>query len=95
MRKAAVSPSDHSIGYRTSRALSDDNAWSYANNKCGTVWTICGTLFFILSVASVFLISSDSVQNAAQLAFLMLQIFAVIITALIIEKHLKSMNENK
>lgn len=87
MKKYAKNTSDHSIGFRTARALSSDVAWQFANEKCGTAWTVIGAVCLVMAVAAVFLFSADSL---AHLAVLILLTAAAVLSAVLVEMQLKN-----
>lgn len=70
MKKYADAPADYSIGFRTSRAMANSKAWSFANKKCGSAWTFIGIVSFALTVAAVFLLSDYSFVQPAILIML-------------------------
>ncbi|WP_295075816.1 SdpI family protein [Ruminococcus sp.] len=86
MRKYAKTPLDHSIGFRTVRALSSDEAWRFANEKCGMAWTVIGAVCFVLSVAAVFLFSDNS---PAHIAVLIILTAAAVLSAAWVEIQLR------
>ena len=87
MKKYAKNASDHSIGFRTARALSSGEAWQFANEKCGTAWTVIGAVCLVMAVAAVFLFSADSL---AHLAVLILLTAAAVLSAVWVEMQLKN-----
>ena len=98
MKKYASSPADHSIGYRTQRSMSSDNAWYAANKKCGDQWLIIGIAGFVLTIVSVLLIQpkiSSSAGSIIQFILLLLQISAVIFSFVSTEAELKKKFDKK
>ena len=87
MKKYAKNTSDHSIGFRTARSLSNGEAWQFANEKCGTAWTAIGAVCLVMAVAAVFLFSAYSL---AHLAVLILLTAAAILSAVWVEIQLKN-----
>ena len=87
MKKYAKNTSDHSIGFRTARSLSSDEAWRFANEKCGGAWIIIGAVCFVMAVAAVFLFSADSFAHSAVLIMLTA---AALLSAVRVEMQLKS-----
>ena len=90
MKKYAVSHADYSIGYRSARAMSGEDAWRFANHTCGIAWIISGITTFILTIAALFIIRNDGVLCAVQTAVLILLTASVIISAIAIEYKLKT-----
>ena len=86
MKKYAKMPLDHSIGFRTARSLSSNEAWQFANEKCGISWILIGAVCFVMTVAAVFLFSADS---PAHLAVLIILSAAAILSAAWVEIQLK------
>ena len=76
MKKYAKNASDHSIGFRTARALSS-----------GEAWTVIGAVCLVMAVAAVFLFSADSL---AHLAVLILLTAAAVLSAVWVEMQLKN-----
>jgi uncharacterized membrane protein len=76
--------SDTSIGFRTEKALKNNETWLFANRTCGKIWLVSGISSFILSVvAAVF-------SNNLSLVILGLQISEIIFSALYVENQLKN-----
>ena len=90
MKKYAVSHADYSIGYRSARAMSGEDAWRFANHTCGIAWIISGIATFILTIAALLFIRNDRVLCAVQIAVLILLCVSVIITAAAIEHKLRT-----
>lgn len=87
MKKYADNTADHSIGFKTSRAMASSDSWRFANEKCGTAWTVIGAVCLVMAVAAVFLFSDDSL---AHIAVLILLTAAAIISAAWVEMQLKN-----
>ena len=85
MKQYANNPIDRSIGFRTKKALSNDETWKVANKKCGGAWIIIGTVCFVLTLESIFLLSEHSF---VQPTILILLVVSVILSAIWIEKQL-------
>jgi len=90
MKKSADAPADYSIGFRTSRAMSNSKAWSFANKKCGSAWLIIGSICFISTVAAAFLLSDYSFVQPAIL--ITLGVSAIASTAAV-EVKLKNISD--
>lgn len=90
MKKYAVSHADYSIGYRSARSMSGEDAWQFANRTCGIAWIISGIIAFILTIAALFIIQNDGVLCVVQTAVLILLTASVIISAIAIEYKLKT-----
>ena len=83
MRRVADVPGDHTIGFRTARAMADDDAWSFANKRCGMYWLIIGAAGASLTAAAIF-----CAGNAAHFALLVAQTAAMFISAMVTEMQL-------
>ena len=83
MRRVADEPGDYTIGFRTARAMADDEAWSFANKCCGKYWLIIGAAGALLTAAAIFYAG-----NAAHFAILVIQTAAMFISAMITEMQL-------
>lgn len=94
MKKYAVSHSDHSIGFRTERSVSSEEAWCFANQKCGRYWIILGAVGFILSIAALFIVRSENAEGIVQFILLILQTSAVIASMAAVEYQLKKRENN-
>ena len=92
MKKYAGNTSDHSIDFRTARSLSSDEAWRFANEKCGIAWIIIGAVCLVMAAAAVFLFSTDS---PAHLAVLILLTAAALLSAVWAEIQLKNKYDNR
>lgn len=92
MKKIAVSPGDHSIGFKTKRAVQNDDAWYYANTKSGIVWIIVGIAGFVLTGAGIIIQALRNESNGAllQLFALIAQFSSVIISSMLIDNQLKN-----
>ena len=91
--KKYASWDDRSIGFRTKAAMSDQKSWSFANQKCGTLWLCSGIFFFLLTIAAAVFIQtniSDRMSGWVQIALLILQIAAAAISVVVVEKQLLS-----
>ena len=42
MKERADKRRDYAFGFRTERALADNDSWKLANGLCGKIWLICG-----------------------------------------------------
>ncbi|MBO4878582.1 MAG: SdpI family protein [Ruminococcus sp.] len=91
MKDYADKPGDHSIGYRSKRAVSSNEAWKLANTECGDIWMKGGTAGLILTLCGivVFLINNYA-GNSLQVVVLTLMTAAMIGSAIIVEKKLKN-----
>lgn len=89
MIKYAKSAIDFSIGFRTKRAMSSEEAWHFANDRCGKAWSIIGIFSFVFTIVSVFLSKSDASEAAFQLAILLFQIAAIVVSIIMTECQLK------
>ncbi len=87
MRKYADEPVDRSIGFRTQKAMSDSEAWRFANKKCGGAWAIIGAVCFVLTLAAVLAFPAHSF---AHLAVLILLTVSAVTAAVFVEIQLKS-----
>lgn len=90
MKRYSKSSEDYSIGFRTKRAMSSEDAWSFANQKCGILWIIIGLIGFILTIATIFIIQIERIESIVQSIILIFLIAATIVSAIVIEKQLKS-----
>lgn len=90
MKKVSNSHADYSIGYKTRRAVSSEEAWSFANRKCGAAWVVIGAAGFVFSSVTAFLLRDTIGGGYVQTALLVSVIAAVIVTAAVIERQLKS-----
>lgn len=89
MVKYAKSAIDYSIGFRTKRAMSSEEAWHFANYRCGRIWSITGIVSFVFTIVSVFLAEGDTSGAVVQLAILLFQIAAIIVSIVMTECQLK------
>lgn len=97
MKKYADSPADYSIGYRTQRAMASKEAWFFANNKCGSLWGIIGSVIFAAVIVSAIFIQPNISENAGNLLqplLLILHITAVITSLAYTEKQLINKFDN-
>jgi uncharacterized membrane protein len=90
MRSYAVSPADYTIGFRTKRAMSNSEAWEYANKKCGILWIITGLNGVPLTLLSVFLMENERVLSFFQAALLVVITVSAVISAVAVEIQLKN-----
>ena len=74
MKQYANNPIDRSIGFRTKKALSNDETWKVANKKCGGAWIIIGNVCFVLTLASIFLLSEHSFVQPTILILLVVSV---------------------
>ena len=90
MKDAGDSPGDHSIGYRSKRSCSNDEAWKFANSKCGEHWIRIGTAALILTISGIAVcLINSSAAGYVQWAVMIGLTAAIIASAVIIEKQLK------
>lgn len=94
MKQRSGSSGDYSMGFRTKRAMSSNNAWSFANQKCGILWLIIGIISFILTVSAFFMIQNERTGSIVQVIILVFIIVSAITSAIMIEKQLKSRFDN-
>lgn len=80
-----------SVGYRTKRSRSSQEAWEYANTEMAKIMTKLGAVMLIVSiVVSVFFIkSTENVVSIVTTVVVILQCVALIPPILGIEKKLK------
>ena len=90
MKQRSKSSEDYSIGFRTKRAMSSKDAWSFANQKCGVIWIVIGILAFILTISMVFIIQIEGIESVVQSVILISLIVATIISVIVIENQLKN-----
>ena len=89
MKKVAKVHADYTIGYRTKRAMSSEETWSFANQRCGNSWVSIGMVGFVLAMTVVFFVPA-SIGGYVQTAVLIFQIAGVIATVTVIENQMKS-----
>ena len=94
MKQISGSSGDYSMGFRTKRAMSGDNAWSFANKKCGILWIIIGVISFILTVSAIFIIRNERTVSVVQTIILVFIIVSAIASAIMVEKQLKNKFDN-
>ncbi len=87
MKKYADNTEDHSIGFKTARAMANNDTWRFANSKCGNIWSIIGLAALALTIACLFMLPDLSF---AQPAVLILLFAAVVISAVWVEIQLKN-----
>ncbi len=86
MKRYSKSHEDYSIGFRTQRAMSSEDAWCFANKKCGGLWIVIGLISFILTIAAIFIFQFESI---AQVIILIFTMAAAIVSAIVVENQLK------
>ena len=86
MLKYAESHADYSIGFRTRRAMSSEEAWRFANRSCGIAWLIIGAVCALLTTAAL-VFARDSAY--AQIGVLILLTASVMLSATATEIRLK------
>ena len=84
MKKYADNTEDHSIGFKTARAMANNDTWRFANSKCGNIWSIIGIAAFVLTIACLFMLPKLC------FAVLILLFAAVVISAVWVEIQLKN-----
>ena len=90
MRENSDAYESCSIGFKTKRALSSEDAWYFANQRCGIFWIIFGILGFLITMVSLFLTTSERNGIVMQSVVLGLQILAFIFSIAGVEKQLKN-----
>lgn len=83
---------DSLIGFKTKRAMASNEAWRFANYKCGQLWFIIGTLGFALTGAAAIYIQPKLSDNACALVYLLiliLQIALIPVSIVRVEAQLK------
>lgn len=86
------------IGYRTKRSMSSKEAWFFANKSCGKLWLTGGIIAFIVSISLPFIFyitKGESAGSYVGIVILLLQIIAVIISVVTVEKQLDRNFDNK
>ncbi len=86
------------IGYRTEKSMSSKEAWVFANKSCGKLWLAGGIIAFIVSVSLPLLfytMNGESVGSYVGIVILILQLIAVILSIVKVEKQLDRNFDNK
>ncbi len=86
MLKYARSHTDYSVGFRTKRAMSGEEAWCLANRSCGIAWLIIGAVCALLTIAALVFAHGSAY---AQFGVLILLTASVIVSAIVTEIRLK------
>ena len=86
MLKYARSHADYSVGFRTKRAMSGEEAWCLANRSCGIAWLIIGAVCFVLTLAALIIAPEAYI---VQTAILILHISAVAVAVIHTEMQLR------
>lgn len=85
---------DSYVGFRTKRAMSSNEAWRFANQNCGKLWLLAGTIGFVLTIIVIMLFVqsklNENTEMCVQSLLLILQIIAIIFSVSYIEKQLKN-----
>ena len=89
MKKYAKNPGDHSIGFRTTRSIASDAAWSFANLKCSKYWLRTGTAALAIAAAAFIILRGSTAGNILQVFVLVAQTAAMLISAAMVERELK------
>ena len=76
MKKYAKSPADYTIGFRTKASMASEDAWYFANNRCGGAWTVIGIAALLITIAAVFAVTGDKASGIAQCVVMVLQVAA-------------------
>lgn len=98
LRYHAPADIDNSLGFRTKRALSSKEAYSFANRKCGSLWLIGGIIAFLISTALqllFYMIKGEYIGSYIGILMLILQIVAFIFSIVTVEKKLRLLFDNK
>jgi hypothetical protein len=95
MKKYAKSTTDRSIGFRTQRSMSSQEAWSFANEKCGNLWIWTGAISFVICIIPFLILRDKTADGIIQVTLLILQTAATLVSAAVVEKQLKNKFGNR
>ena len=79
------------IGFKTARAMENDEAFALANRSCGRLWLIVGVGSLVLTSVLTVLMTrlSDKTELCFQAVLLIIQIIAVVCSVIYTEMKLK------
>ena len=78
---------NHFYGYRTTRSMSSQKAWDYAQVTCGKLWLNIGIVLFIATIISKLIMPIN--EEDSSLIIMFIGIIALFTPIPIIEKRLK------
>ena len=90
MKKYAKSPADYTIGFRTKASTASEDAWYFANNRCGGAWAVIGIAALVITIAAVFAVTGDRSAGIVQLVIMVLQVAAASVSVTTTELMLRS-----
>ena len=94
MKQYSRSTKERSVGFKTKRAMSSQDAWYFANQKCGGLWIAGGLAGLILTIAAIFIFRNEKTEGIVQAAVLVLLTAATFVSAIVTEKLLKRKYDN-
>lgn len=95
MKKTADKPINETIGFRTHKAMQNEENWHYANSRCGILWLIVGAAGFAAAMLLSFvLLPKMNGKNdvLVQILPLAAQITAAVAAAVHVDRKLSDTN---
>lgn len=83
------------VGYRTRKAMKDENVWKKANEYCGALWIKIGLIMFVISLMLCVLtyLKVIVLSEAFLTVIVLCQVIPLLFSVILVEKKIKNTNK--